>query len=174
MMFVLYNYVVLLSNPSVQVGRSSFWKVSLWMATVDFLVWICLRLMLLILSLIFLHFNWFFCRLGFKLRLLLCLNVSRILNQCSLSLWEESLAPSSRPSSHWRPSRMCSRFRCQVTGSSTSASSRQPQLAARDSPVVPAPALYRQVTSKHTFSLLFFLVTNTDGTWRGSSSVTYG
>lgn len=89
--------------------------------------------------------------LDLKVCLLLYLNIFRTLNQCSLWPWEESVAPSSRPSSHWPPSRMCSRFRCQVAGSTTSALSQQPQLAARDSPVVPAPALYRQVTSKQTF-----------------------
>lgn len=77
-------------------------------------------------------------------------NIFRILSQCSPSLWAESVAPSLRPSFPSRASRTCSRFRCQAAGSTMSGSSQQQQLAAQDSPVLPAPAPYRQVTSQHT------------------------
>lgn len=80
-----------------------------------------------------------------NLRHLFYLGFLRVSNLSSLWLWEESPAPSSRPSSRLQPSPMYSRFRYQEAGSTTSASSRRPQLAAQDIPVVPAPALYRQV-----------------------------
>lgn len=76
-------------------------------------------------------------------------NIFRILNQCSPSLWAESVAPSLRPSFPSPASRTCSRFRCQAAGSTTSASSRQRRRAAQDSPVFPAPAPSPQVTSGH-------------------------
>lgn len=80
------------------------------------------------------------------------LYVFRISNQCSLCLWGESVAPSSRPSSHYQANQTCNRFRCRAAGSTMSASWQRPQQATRGKPAVPAPAQYRQVTLIQDFS----------------------